>query len=194
MEANLIPATDDRLRTEILTASGEWLSFQDYFVIRGHRDRVAELRYTGAEAAAAAPGVVAAIEQAAAVIIAPSNPPLSVWPILAVGEIRAAIAAHPLVIGVSPLFGGEALKGPAADVMAALGLTAGTDGVIEAYEGMITHLVVDVGDAADAARHASGAVRVSAFDTRIGDAAAGARLASELLRLADEAGAGAAVR
>ena len=84
-----------------------------------------------------------AISGADLVVIAPSNPPLSIWPILAVPGVRAAVAGADRVVAVSPLFGGKALKGPADRVMASLGLPAGNAGVLAAYEGLLTDLVVD---------------------------------------------------
>lgn len=179
----LLPATDDRLRTQVRPPGGEWLSFQDYFVLRGHRDEVAEVRFDGAETARPAPGIVEALGEAALVVIAPSNPPLSIWPILAVPGIREAVAAAPRVVAVSPLFGGKALKGPADRVMAALGLPPGNAGVLAAYEGLLTDLVFDQGDAADLATLDGGAVRLHAADTRIADLAAAARFARLLLEL-----------
>jgi LPPG:FO 2-phospho-L-lactate transferase len=173
----LLPATDDRVRTEVRTVAGEWLSFQDYFVLRGHRDDVAEVRYAGAPAATPAPGVLEAVGAAAFVVIAPSNPPLSIWPILAVPGIRGAVAAVPRVVAVSPLFGGKALKGPADRVMAALGLPTGNLGVAAAYEGLLTDLVVDTGDSGDEVD----GVTVHATDTRVADPEASRRFAATLL-------------
>jgi LPPG:FO 2-phospho-L-lactate transferase len=183
--ARLLPATDDRLRTEVRTAHGTWLAFQDYFVLRRHRDPVSDIRFSGADDASAAPGVVEAIATADLVVIAPSNPPLSIWPILAVGEIGEAVAASDRVIAVSPLFGGKALKGPADRVMAGLGLPPGNAGVLAAYEGLITDLVVDVGDDADVDRLDTD-VRLVAADTRIAEPAAAARFARWLLAWAEE--------
>jgi LPPG:FO 2-phospho-L-lactate transferase len=179
----LLPATDDTLRTGLRVTNGQWLPFQEYFVARGHRDEVAEVRYEGADAARPAPGVLEAIAAAATVVVAPSNPPLSIWPILAVPGIRAAVAAAPRVVAVSPLFGGKALKGPADRVMASLGLPPGNAGVLAAYEGLLTDLVVDKGDAGDVAALGGGAVRLHAADTRIADPVDAARLARSLVDL-----------
>jgi LPPG:FO 2-phospho-L-lactate transferase len=179
----LLPATDDPLRTRVRLPSGEWLSFQEYFVLRGHSDEVAEVIFRGAEAARPAPGVLEAIATSALVVIAPSNPPLSIWPILAIPGIRQAVAAAPRVVAVSPLFGGKALKGPADRVMSALGLPPGNAGVLAAYEGLLGDLVVDTGDAGDLAALGGGRVRLHTADTRIAEPAAAARLARELLEL-----------
>ncbi|MEK7252844.1 MAG: 2-phospho-L-lactate transferase CofD family protein [Actinomycetota bacterium] len=178
----VLPVTDGTLRTRIQTSAGEWLAFQDYFVLRGHRDEVAAVEYTGAGLTKPAPGVLDAISGADLVVIAPSNPPLSVWPILAVPGVRDALARARRVIAVSPLFAGIALKGPAHRVMASLGLPAGNAGVLVAYQGLLTDLVVDVDDAADVAR-LSGDVVIHAVDTRITRRVDAARLASFIMGL-----------
>lgn len=178
ISAAVIPATDDTLRTEVLLDSG-WTAFQEYFVIRQNRDEVRQVAYRGAESASPAPGVMESIEAADLVVVAPSNPPLSVWPILAVPGIREAVTAHPQVVAVSPLFGGRALKGPADRVMATLGLPAGNQGVAAAYAGLIDTLVVDSGDADDSVD----GVRLVTLDTRISDREAAVRFAKELMRL-----------
>jgi LPPG:FO 2-phospho-L-lactate transferase len=116
------------------------------------------------------------------VVIAPSNPPLSVWPILAVTGVRAAVAEADRVVAISPLFGGKALKGPADRVMASLGLPAGNAGVLAAYEDLLTDLVVDRADAVDV-DELSGAVALHTADTRIADRAAAARLAAVIMGL-----------
>lgn len=176
----VLPASDDPIRTEVRVGSGEWLSFQEYFVIRQHRDDVIELRFNGASDSRPSPGVVEAIEEADVVIVAPSNPPLSIWPILAVPAIRAAVVNHPRVIAISPLFGGKALKGPADRVMSTLGLPPGNAGVAKAYEDVVDILVIDKGDAADAAEIAG---MVVVEDTLINDASASARLGRAILGL-----------
>lgn len=162
----VLPVTDDPIRTRIRVAGGEWLSFQEYFVARAHRDEVAEVAFTGAEEAVPAPGVLEAVTGADLVVIAPSNPPLSVWPILAVPGIREAVAAA-RTVAVSPLFGGKALKGPADRVMAGLGLPPGNAGILAAYEGLVDLLIVDAGDAADVELLGGAAAEVVALDTRI---------------------------
>jgi len=144
--ARVLPVTDDRLRTVVGTADGEWISFQDYFVGRQARDTVVSLRFEGSEDAKPAPGVIDAISECDLLVIGPSNPPLSIWPILTVPGVRDAIADHPRVVAVSPLIGGRAVKGPADRVMASLGLPPGNRGVVAAYEGLLSRLVIDAGD------------------------------------------------
>ena len=177
--ATVLPASDDSIRTEIGVDTGEWVSFQEYFVTRQHRDEVQALRFAGADEAAPAPGVLEAVAEADAVIIGPSNPPLSIWPILAVPAIREVVEAHGNVTAVSPLIGGKALKGPADRVMASLGLPAGNAGVAAAYEHAITRLVIDESDSEDV-KSITG-IDVVALDTRIGDAEAAGRLSRAIL-------------
>lgn len=181
----ILPVTDDRLRTEVTIVDGTRLSFQDYFVRRHHADEVAALEYVGAGEASPAPGVISSIERARLLVIAPSNPPLSVWPILAVPGVRDAVRRHERVVAISPLFGGKALKGPADRVMRSLGLPPGNAGVLAAYEGLLTDLVVAREDAADAAHLSTPNVAVHVADTRIGSFEAGKRFAAWLL---DEVG------
>lgn len=178
IDARVVPATDDPLRTMVRLAEG-WVSFQEYFVDRRHRDDVLELRFEGAGAARPAPGVLTSIARADRVIIGPSNPPLSIWPIMAVEEIRLAIAAHPSVMAVSPLIGGKTVKGPADRVLVSLGLAPGNRGVAAAYDGLIDRLVIDRADRDDAA--SIDGIDVTATDTLITDPAAGTRLATELV-------------
>ncbi|MEE9298077.1 MAG: 2-phospho-L-lactate transferase [Acidimicrobiia bacterium] len=182
VRSQVLPASDDPIRTKLLSASGEWLDFQEYFVRRGHQDEITSIRYEGAATATPAPGVLEATTDADLVIIAPSNPPLSIHPILAVDAISAAVRAAERVIAVSPLFGGKALKGPADRVMASLGLPAGNAGVLAAYEGLLSDLVVDIGDSDDV-DELGGMVAVHATDTRFAEAGAAARFATWLLGL-----------
>jgi LPPG:FO 2-phospho-L-lactate transferase len=177
----LLPATEDQVRTRVQTVSGTWLSFQEYFVLRGHRDRLGAVEYAGASEAGPAPGVLEAIEAADVVIIAPSNPILSIHPILAVPGVRDAIGGSDRVVAVSPLFGGAALKGPAAEVMADLGLPPGNRGILAAYDGLLDDLVVDLGDASDVADLTRPGLRIHTLATRMPDLDASTRFARELL-------------
>lgn len=179
-DIDLIPASDDVIETWVETVEREWLDFQTYFVDRGHRDTVTAVAYHGAAQATPAPGVLDAINDAEMLVIAPSNPPLSIWPILAIDEIADAVRSHANRVGVSPLFGGTPLKGPADAVMAGIGLPQGTAGVLEAYPGMLDILYVDESDADDVALSRSNGVQVVAADTRL-DGDRGTRLAADLL-------------
>ncbi|MFQ5947454.1 MAG: 2-phospho-L-lactate transferase [Acidimicrobiia bacterium] len=183
LSVELLPATDDRLRTKVRTSDDKWRSFQEYFVLRGHQDEVAELHFEGADRAQPAPGVVEGIEDSGTAVIAPSNPPLSIWPILAVPGIREALKRAPRVIAVSPLFKGRALKGPADRVLRSLGLPEGNQGVVAAYERLLTDFVIDIGDATDAEELAGLGMRVHVTDTRLTHVDAAARFATWMLAL-----------
>jgi LPPG:FO 2-phospho-L-lactate transferase len=179
IEASILPASNDPIRTMVTTRDGERLTFQEYFVGRGHRDPVREVEFAGAGAAAPAPRVVEAIGAADLVVIGPSNPPLSIWPILAIPAIEEAVHRQPRVIAVSPLIGGKALKGPADSVMADLGLGAGTQAVLTSYRDLIDTLIVDSSDDADTGLFDG--VEVVARDTRIPGLQEARRLAEAIL-------------
>ena len=143
----ILPATDDRLRTFVATPEGE-LAFQDWFVRRGHRDPVRGVRYEGAESARPAPGVVEAIEEAELVFLAPSNPFVSLGPILAVPGIPEALARRTgPVVAVSPIVGGKALRGPLAEMLVAQGLEASAVGSAKLVVEHADSFVLDEEDA-----------------------------------------------
>ncbi len=142
----LIPATDDRLRTKIRTPDGE-LDFQEWFVKRRHADRVDGVRFEGAGEARPAPGALEAIAEADLVVIAPSNPFVSIQPILAVPGIEAALREK-RVAAVSPLVGGKAIRGPLAEMMASLGHEPGALGVRALYGDLVSVFVLDREDEA----------------------------------------------
>jgi LPPG:FO 2-phospho-L-lactate transferase len=148
VEVRILPATDHRLRTIVETPHGA-LSFQDWFVRRRNADRVEGLRFEGAAFAKPAPGVLAAVEQAPLVVIAPSNPYISIWPILAVRSIRAAVRrTRAPVVAVSPIVGGKAVKGPADRMLRSLAGGTSPAHVAGCYAGLIDTLVIDRTDAA----------------------------------------------
>lgn len=180
-EVRIIPASDDDLRTWVQIDDGSWIDFQSYFVDRGHSDAVRAVAYHGSVDAQPAPGVIEAIESADVLVVAPSNPPLSIWPILAVDAIDEAVAAHRRRIAVSPLFGGAPLKGPADAVMRGVGLRPGTAGVLEAYRGRIDALVVDESDEADIDLGEPFGVEVITAPTRIDRRDGGSALATRVL-------------
>jgi LPPG:FO 2-phospho-L-lactate transferase len=180
----LVPVTDDRLRTIIETPDGD-LDFQTYYVRRGHRDEVVGIRFDGAAAAAPAPGVVDAIGRAAAIIVAPSNPLISIGPILAVPGISEALRARSApCVAVSPIVGGQALRGPAAAMMRSLGLEPSPAGVAGLYDGLIDAIVIDDVDHALAAEVEQRGVAVRITDTIMRDAAARRHLAEVALEVA----------
>jgi len=167
VQAKVLPMTDQRFRTRIQTDDAVWRSFRDYFVTRGHTDDIIDIDFEGAADASPAPGVLEAIEGADAVVIAPSNPILSIWPILRVPGISQAVKSCRNVIAVSPLFGGVALKGPAHSVLTSLGFAPGNVGVLAAYDGIVQEFVIDSDDAGDQADLSSLVTRVHVHDTRL---------------------------
>jgi LPPG:FO 2-phospho-L-lactate transferase len=147
VEALLLPATDDPLRTHVVTPAGTF-GFQEWFVGRAHEDEVDSVLYEGAEAARPAPGVVEAIVQADAIVVAPSNPFLSIGPILAVPGIRAAILdSGARRIAVSPLIGGKAVTGPLDRMLSRMLGGATPEVVAHAYTDVLDVLIVDQADA-----------------------------------------------
>jgi LPPG:FO 2-phospho-L-lactate transferase len=147
VDVRLLPATDDPLRTKIATADGE-LDFQTWFVGRRHADEVLGVRYEGAEGARPAPGVLEAVRDAETVFLAPSNPFVSIQPILAVPGVAEAVSGHDRVVAISPILGGRALRGPLAGMLASLGHEASATGVARLYVGLASSFVLDPEDAA----------------------------------------------
>jgi len=149
----VLPVTDDRLRTRLRTDEG-WLDFQDYFVRLQCRPQVRELAFEGAADARPHPDLLAALhdERLRAVVICPSNPFISVEPILAVPGMRAALSACAApVIAVSPIIGGHAVKGPTAKMMTELGMIPSAAAVARRYGELIDGYVMDTADAQEAA-------------------------------------------
>jgi LPPG:FO 2-phospho-L-lactate transferase len=153
LDLRVLPATDDRLRTMItlLPDAGqrevEEVTFQDYFVRRGHAVPVAAIRLDGATEATPAPGVLDALNGAAQVIVAPSNPLVSISPVLAVPAIRAAVEARRSdVVAISPIVGGRALKGPADRMLRELGHEPSVIGIARLYAPLAGALIIDEAD------------------------------------------------
>jgi LPPG:FO 2-phospho-L-lactate transferase len=146
IEATLIPFSNDPVRTKIISGS-EILEFQEYFVKRGTEDEVTRVVFDGAEKAKPAPGVVEAIEKAQRIVICPSNPILSISPMFSITEIKDALKeTRGYVIGISPIIGGKALKGPADKIMASMGLEASAYGVAKFYKDLLDHFIIDTVD------------------------------------------------
>jgi len=145
----ILPMTDDSVRTRVRTDAG-WLDFQDYFVRERCVPAVRELAYLGAEAAQALPDAVATLADPGlrAVIICPSNPYLSIAPILAIPALRAALSqCEAPIVAISPIIGGRAVKGPTAKMMAELGLAPSAREVALHYANLVDVFVVDAIDA-----------------------------------------------
>lgn len=177
----VLPMSNDDVRTTIVTTSGEELDFQSYFVKHRTEVDVAEVRFSGIARARPAPGVIEAIEAADRVVLCPSNPIVSLGPILALPGVRDALRAHPAVVAVSPLVGGSPLKGPADRLLAATGSEVSSTGVARLYADLLGLFVLDRRDAAEAPAIAALGAEVLTTDTVMSDAAASERLAKEIL-------------
>lgn len=183
----LLPMTDERVATRITVAGPgpretRELAMQEWFVRERCEPPVSAVRFQGAEVATPAPGVVDALAAADTIVVCPSNPIISVGPILAVPGIREALAARrDHVVAVSPLIGGRPVKGPADRLMGPLGLDVSSAGVAEAYREFCSTLVIDTLDADDARRIADLGVRPVVTETLMRDARVAAALARETL-------------
>jgi LPPG:FO 2-phospho-L-lactate transferase len=144
----LLPVTDDHLATRVTVAGGDEIGFQEYFVGHHHDIPIEGVRFEGAEAARPAPGVLHALSSAGMVIICPSNPIVSIGPVLAVPGIRAAVQARREdTVAVSPIIAGAALKGPADRMLSELGHDVSVVGVARLYAPIAATLVIDTADA-----------------------------------------------
>lgn len=181
-KTKLLPASDALVPTEIQTGEG-WLSFQQWFVQQRAEPEVRGLRYSGAASAPVTVEVLAAIAQADAILIAPSNPLLSIEPMLALSGLRNAVLASAApCVAVSPLINGKAVKGPLARMLIDLGLAGSNAGVAQRYAGLIDGLVIDASDHADVAALRAQELAVLAANTLIPDENASQALALRILR------------
>ena len=179
LTATLLPATDDRLRTHVVTPAGTF-AFQEWFVARRHEDEVDDLLYHGADRASAAPGVVESIAAAEALVFAPSNPYVSLLPILAVASIRDAIAARRVrSVAVSPLIGGRSVKGPLDRMLSRMAGGTTPSHIAGCYAGLLDALVIDPAD-----EPAEADVALVVTPTLMEDRAASRRLAETVLEVA----------
>lgn len=175
----ILPMCDEPVATVVETPDGP-LEFQDYFVRRAQKDEVLGVRFKGIEAARPTQAVLDALSGADLVVFCPSNPIVSLGPILALPGMREALAAAPRV-AVSPIVGGRALKGPADRMLRSLGHEVSAAGVARIYEGLLDGMVVDEGDGEDRPSIAALGMRVLATDAVMRDEADRARLAREVL-------------
>jgi LPPG:FO 2-phospho-L-lactate transferase len=179
----LLPVTDDKLRTRLALADEDAeIGFQEYFVQRHHDVAVRDVRFAGAEEAKPGPGVLEAIAAADRVVIAPSNPIVSIGPVLAVPGVTAAVRARrDDVVAVSPIIAGAALKGPADRLMTELGHPASVVGVARIYRDVAATLVIDEADAALAAAVEAEGVRCVIAPTIMRDPGTSAALGRVVL-------------
>lgn len=165
LELTLLPASDDRIRTLVETDAGT-LAFQEYFVKRRTEDEVRAIHFDGIDAARPAPGVLDAIAGADVIVVAPSNPIVSIGPIIGVPGVREALrSTSAKVVGVSPIIGGKTIKGPADRMMAALGMAPTAVGVAAAYADFLDVLVIDEEDRDLAAEVEAAGVRAVVAQT-----------------------------
>ena len=176
----VLPMTDDIVQTRVQTGAGE-LDFQEYFVHQQCRPRVTGFRFAGLESATATDQVLAAIASTGLVVFCPSNPFVSLDPILSLPRVREGLASKP-VVAVSPIVGGRAIKGPAAKMMAELRLEVSPAAVARHYAGLLRGFVVDTVDEALAPAIREGGLRVLVTNTIMKTAADRARLAGEVLQ------------
>jgi LPPG:FO 2-phospho-L-lactate transferase len=146
LETRIVPATDDRLGTLVVTPAGTF-PFQEWYVARRHEDEVEDVLHEGSDEAEPAVGVLEALAAADAIVLAPSNPYLSIGPILAVPEIRAAIEGRRVrCVAVSPLVGGKAVSGPLDRMLSRMAGGTRPAHVARCYSGLIDALVIDEAD------------------------------------------------
>ena len=185
--APILPMTDDPVRTKVRTDDG-WLEFQEYFVHRHQEPTVHEVRFAGVVESRPSPEVVAALGAADLVVVAPSNPIVSIGPILAVPGLRAMLLAARArgvpVVAVSGIVGGRALKGPADRMLASLGHEPSALGVARLYAGLVDLFVLDELDSALSPSIEALGMRTLVTDTIMTDDAGRARLAAAVLEAA----------
>ncbi len=185
IRARLLPMTDDRVATKVRTDDG-WLDFQEYFVHRRHEDTVHELRYEGIAAARPTEEVLDALESADLLLLAPSNPFLSIGPILALpGVVETIVSARARVVAISPIVAGKAVRGPADRIFTSLGGRASAAGVathyVERYPDLLDALVIDEVDYGDAPAIEALGLRVFPAATVMRSEPDRERLATEIL-------------
>ncbi len=187
VRATILPMTDAAVRTQVLTDDG-WLEFQDYVVRRHEEPEVRDIRFAGVEDARATPEVEAALAACDAIVVAPSNPFVSVRPILAVAGIEAGLQTARSrgvpVVAVSGIVGGVALKGPADRMLVSLGHESTALGVARQYTGIVDVFVLDRLDEALEPPIRELGLRTVVTDTIMSGDAGRARLAGEVLRAA----------
>ncbi|MEA2507067.1 MAG: 2-phospho-L-lactate transferase [Actinomycetota bacterium] len=179
----ILPMSDDRVRTEITTSDDRTLKFQEYFVRERTEPEVAGVRFLGIEKATPAAGVLRAIEEADRVILCPSNPIVSIGPILGISGVRESLRRHPSVVAVSPIIRGSALKGPADRLLTSLGFRSTASGVAELYRDFCDIFVVDATDSSEIDKVEAMGVSAAAANSLMRDETDSVALARSLLRL-----------
>ncbi len=184
ISTRLLPMTDAPVRTRIRTARGE-LAFQEWLVRERARPKVLSIRYVGCRKADPAPGVLDAIAAADVILLAPSNPFVSLGPILAVRGVRRALrAARAPIVAISPLIGGRSVRGPADRMMRALGVPCGPAGLAALFSDLLDGIVVDDCDLASARRGLPANVAITATNLLMTSPARSREVADVALQLA----------
>ncbi len=184
VRAQILPMCDEPVATMVQTAAGE-LTFQDYFVRRHHADEVLGVRFTGIEASRVTEAVSRSITGADVIVFCPSNPIVSIGPILAVPGVRELLHASSVPkVAVSPIVGGKALRGPADAMLQGLGYASSALGVARLFSDLLTGMVIDLDDAAERASIEALPLAVSVTNTVMRDDSQREQLAREVLRFA----------
>ncbi len=183
LRVTILPMTDDRVETRILTEDGD-MHFEEYMVRRQMRGNVRSVKFSGIENARAGPGVVESIQDAEAIIVAPSNPLVSIGPILAVQGVREALKSKGRVVAVSPIVKGSAIKGPADRMMRSLGLEVSAFGVAQMYKDFLYGFALDKLDEYQKARIEHLGLEVTVTNTLMRDQEDKKNLARNCLDLA----------
>ena len=185
VKVRILPMSNDRVATKIKTSAG-LLEFQEYFVKRKFSDKVEDVTYEGANHAVPPDAVLSSLKTSEAIILCPSNPILSIGPILAIPGIREALGrARGKIVGISPIVGGKALKGPLDRIMADLGLEVSPFGVAKLYQGVLDGFVIDEADKHLGPRIERLGMKVVATRTVMNEPEVKARLAEETVKLAE---------
>jgi LPPG:FO 2-phospho-L-lactate transferase len=180
----ILPMTDDSVRTIVETDDGD-LPFQEYFVKHSHEPEVRGFRFEGIEHAEPAPGFLPAIEGSDAVILCPSNPWVSIDPILAIRGVREALEGK-VTVSVSPIIGGQAVRGPAAKMFAAMGIDPSACAVADHYKQILTGILIDEVDADLAPEIEALGIRARVANTMMKTQPDRKRLAEEVLTFTEE--------
>ena len=182
ISATLLPATNEKVSTQLKVTDQGWLDFQDYFVAQQHNVPIAGVRFDGIESASPSPSVIESLEEADIVVIAPSNPIVSVRPVLEISGISEVLQQRKeSVVAISPIVGGAALKGPASRMLTELGYENSAVGVAVLYKDVAQTLVIDQIDAELSVRIEAEGMRAVITNTIMSDPERAAALAKSTL-------------
>lgn len=186
VRTRLLPMSEDPCPTHVLLSGGTRVHFEEYLVRDGAPSDVEGVDLSAAAAASPGPGVLEALEAARTILLCPSNPVVSIGPILAIPGVRDAIAASGApVVGISPIIGGAPVKGPADSLLRGIGAEVSARGVARLYAGLVHGFIVDERDAAEAEAVEALGIRALAVDTLMRNVEIATRLAGDALSLAD---------